>query len=132
MKQFILLVVLPLAILACRTGNPDRKLNLYPSPTSDATQTPVIQTVVSTKVVQITTTPIPTVPTFTSTPISKLCVSAVEAVHMRPAPSMESNMTELPNGAEVTDLGGRSREWLYVEWEGKRGWINGKYLKNCN
>lgn len=129
MKRFILAIVLPLAMLACNSSRPDRRLNLYPSPTSDATQTPIIQTVVSTKVVQITTTP---VKTATSTPVRQLCVSASEAVYMRPSPSTTPYpITQLENGSKVVDLGGRNGDWLFVSYGDKQGWVNGKYLSDC-
>lgn len=130
-------LALALGIIACNTGNPeqrDKVFNaLYPSPTSDATQTPVIQTVVATKVVQVTTTPVPSV---TSTPVRQLCVSADEAVNLRPSPSTKNyKITELENGVVVTDLGGRVENvegvWLFVEVNENRGWINEKYLEDC-
>lgn len=139
MKRFAPFLLILLSILACRTGDSEQRDKvfsaLYPSPTSDATQTPIIQTVIATKVVQITTTPIPIVPTFTNTPakpVRQLCVSATETVYLRPSPSIENYpITQLENGVKVTDLGGRNGAWWFVEWKDKRGWINSKYLKEC-
>ena len=121
--------VLALSILACRTGNPERRLNLYPSPTSEATQTPVI--------VEVTTTPAPTtyvIVTATAVPTVsiQLCVSAEKAVNLRPSPDERGYpILQLRKGDQVTDLGGRDETWIYVQYLDKQGWINKKYLSNC-
>lgn len=132
MKRISLYAVILLIVLACRTGNPNRRLNLYPSPTSEAlpTQTERVRLITAVPptpvVVQITTTPKPT------KSLDKLCVSATEAVHLRPSPSTENYpIVELKNGTEVVDLGGRNGDWLFVEVGNKRGWINGKYIGQC-
>ena len=119
---------LVLVSVACRRGETER-VNLFPSPTPDATQTPVLVEV--TKVVQITVTQQPTAkPTMTRQ--IKLCVTAQEAVHLRPSPDTEGHpITVLKNGSEVTDLKGRKGEWLYVEVEDKRGWVHEKYVGQC-
>lgn len=98
-------------------------------PPSNATQTPVLVEV--TKVVQITVTSQPTAkPTMTRQ--IKLCVTAQEAVHLRPSPdTIGYPIAELKNGSEVTDLKGRKGEWLYVEVEDKRGWVHEKYVGQC-
>lgn len=127
--------VLALAILACGSSveSPDRQATLraalYPSPTPDATQTPVLVEV--TKVVQITVTSQPTAKPSPTRQI-KLCVTAQEAVHLRPSPdAIGYPIAELKNGSEVTDLKGRKGEWLYVEVEDKRGWVHEKYVEEC-
>lgn len=119
---------LALAVLACNTGNPDRKLNLYPSstPTSAVpTQTAIVMEIVNTVVVQITTTPVPTSRTYK-------CISAVEAVYLRPSPSTENYpIKQLEKGVEVVDIGGKIGEWIFVEVNGVRGWVNQKYMEEC-
>lgn len=128
---------LVLASLACGSAAPvDRQATmralLNPSLTPNATQTPIIVEVTTTPVfVLITTTPEPTV-VQTSTKEVRLCVTATEAVHVRPSPSIESYpITGLTNGVEVVDLGGRSGKWVFVEVGDKRGWVDGKYLAPC-
>lgn len=128
---------LALSVLACFSSGAERKpLNLYPSPSSEAEAVRVI-----------TTTPLPTQPTFTPitvvytstsvptpTPTIEnywLCVTAQEAVNLRPSPSTENHIAVLRNGDRVRDLGGRNGSWVYVETGNKRGWVNGKYLKSC-
>ena len=122
-------IVLALSVLACRTGNPERKLNLYPTPTSEATQTPYVVEVTTSPpppiFVQITTTPVPTLSI-------QLCVSAVETVNLRPSASDRGYpITQLENGDEVVDLGGRQGNWIYVQAGDEAGWINKKYLEAC-
>jgi glucose/arabinose dehydrogenase len=99
-----------------------------PSP-SNATQTPVLVEI--TKVVQITVTPQPTAkPTMTRQ--IKLCVTAIEAVHLRPAPNDDNYpITTLTNGVEVVDKGGRDGEWTFVEVGDKQGWVYAEYIKPC-
>lgn len=133
-RMFLVLAVLAVSNLACRTSPATpRVLVLYPSATPNATQTPIVQTVVNTRVVQITTTP---VPTFTSTPthpVRQLCVSATETVYLRPSPGTDNYpITQLANGTKVTDLGGQDGNWKFVEVKSQRGWVNEKYLKDCN
>src|SRR5512139_257930 len=133
MKRFTLFFICLVAVsLACRTGNPERKLNLYPSPTSEATQTPIL--------VEITTTPVPTtyvVITATFEPTKPvvsihLCVSAEKSVNLRPSANDDGYpILQLSNGDEVTDLGGRNANWYYVQYRDKRGWINKRYLSSC-
>jgi hypothetical protein len=127
-KALLALSVLAVSVLACG-GAPRKQLVLYPSPTVEATQTAFVQTVVATKVVQITTTPVPSI---TITPVRQLCVSADEAVYLRPSASIDNYpIVQLGNGTEVVDLGGRDGDWLFVQVDDKRGWINGKYLSAC-
>ena len=109
--------------------------NLYPSPTSEATQTPSVRVITTTPlptttpmIVVYTATPVPT----TQTKASWLCVTAVEAVNLRPSPSTENHIAVLKYGQKVIDLGGRDGSWLYVQVGDSRGWVNIKYLGNCD
>lgn len=136
MKRLFLFVVLALVALACRGGPSDEQRNkvydaLRPSPTPAATQTPIVISITEEVIVQITTTPRPT-PKPTKQP--RLCVSATEAVNLRPSPSDDNYpIVQLKNGDEVTDLGGRTEEWIFVETaKGNRGWVHEKYLTSCN
>lgn len=120
--------VLALAIIACGSSAP-RRLNLYPSPTVLPTQTERI--VVWTATPLSTYTPI--VKEVTSTPNPEyLCVTATVAVHLRPSPSSDNYpVMVLPNGARLTDLGGRNGNWSFVSYGDKSGWVNSDYTKNC-
>jgi hypothetical protein len=135
MKRFLLPLGVLVLMLACGSAvpTPDRQATLraalYPSPTPDATQTPVLVEI--TKVVQITVTPQPTAkPTMTRQ--IKLCVTAIETVYLRPSASERNYpITTLTNGVEVMDRGGRDGEWIFVEVGDKQGWIHSKYIKPC-
>lgn len=121
-------VVLALLALACGSQTP-RRLELYPSPTSNPTQTPFVVEVTKEVVRQVTTTPEPT-----ETPESTvfLCVSAEESVYLRPSPSTANYpVAALPAGDRVEDLGGRDGVWMFVRWEDKTGWVNQAYVKVC-
>ena len=106
--------VIVLATVGCRLSPSEpRELNLYPSPTVLATQTPIV--------VIHTSTPLPTLtPVYiqiTNTPEQVLakCVLANVAVHLRPSPSTENYPIQvLANGQKVTDLGGRTSKWWFV------------------
>jgi biopolymer transport protein ExbD len=127
-RAVMAVVLLVLVSVACRRGETER-VNLFPSPTPDATQTPVYVQV--TQVVQITVTPQPTAkPTMTRQ--IKLCVTAIETVYLRPSAS-ENNypVTTLTNGVEVVDKGGRDGEWIFVEVGDKQGWVYAEYIKPC-
>ena len=124
--------VLVMATLSCMTNTPKRQLVLYPSPTSEATQTPIL--------VEITTTPVPTtyvVITATPEPTKSvvsihLCVSAEKSVNLRPSANDDGYpILQLSNGDEVIDLGGRNENWYYVQYRDKQGWINSRYLGQC-
>lgn len=129
-RVILAILALVLASLACATGPTTPRPSLYPSATPEITQTPFI--------VQVTTTPLdtplPVVVEITTTPsTSRLCVNALVAVHLRPSPSNENYpVMVLPNGAEVTDLGGRSGKWMFVQYADKQGWIYGDYVGDCN
>ncbi len=119
-----------LEILACgKAGR--RELVLYPTVTPNATQTPVV--------IQITTSPIPMTPALViveviQTPnFSRLCVSALVAVYLRPSPNDQNYpITVIPNGTELIDLGGRSGQWMFVELGDKQGWVHGDYVQRCH
>jgi hypothetical protein len=127
-------LVLMLVTLACGGTAPRRELNLYPTPTVEATQTPiyvpveveVTKVIERTTVVEITPTPIP------PQAVEKMCVSAAVSVYLRPSPSDDNYpIMPLPNGAELTDLGGRDGGWLFVQYGDKQGWVNGSYAGAC-
>jgi len=119
-------VILTLSILVCGRGQvtPRRELVLYPSETPAETQTPYVQ---------IITEPAKTVivvVTHTAESLPNLYVSAAVAVYLRPSPSTDNYpIIELPTGAQVVDLGGRSGDWLFVEWRGYRGWVYARYVE---
>src|SRR5687768_8546147 len=85
MRIYIFFLTLALLVLACRTGSSERKLNLYPSPTVEVSQTPVVVQITTTSV--YTYTPIVKVVTETPRPTEKMCVDALVAVHLRPSPN---------------------------------------------
>jgi len=116
--------VIALGILAC--GRQSRKeLTLYPTPTPNATQTPVV--------VQITTTAVFVVVEVSQTPnAAKLCVNALVAVHLRPTPNDNNYpITVIPDGTQLADLGGRSGKWMFVQLGDRQGWVHGNYVGNC-
>jgi hypothetical protein len=121
------ILVLALGVLACGGTAPRSGLNLYPSSTPNATQTPMIVTVESTPAVVVIEV------TVTSTPIGKLCVNAVVAVHLRPSPSDQNYpIMVLPNRTELVDLGGRSGKWMFVQVGDNQGWVHGDYVQRCD
>lgn len=122
---YILLVVLALGVLACGSGEPREKLNLYPTVELPPTQTPFILT----QTPNATYTPVYVA--VTSTP-NALCSKANEAVYLRPSPNaVNYPIIEIPNGKRVYDLGGRDGDWYFVRYENYEGWINGEYLNDC-
>lgn len=136
------LVAVPIFVffvsLACTS--PERKpLNLYPSPSSEArvrviTTTPLPTLPTSTPIVVVqTTTPVPPKPvSATKNEINWLCVTAQEAVYLRPSPSTENYpITQLDNGQKVKLEGGADGLWLFVTVGDQRGWVNRKYLSAC-
>lgn len=133
MKRILLPLGILIVILACRTGPSERseRPNLYPTPTENPTQTPVVVRVKETVVVIQTTTPKPTM-TIRPTEEVRLCVTATEAVHLRPSPSTENYpILQLERGEEVVDLGGRNSIWMFVQYRDKRGWVNGNFVEEC-
>ena len=134
-RYFVIFVLAFIALgvyRSCNSPAPEpRRLNLYPSPTSEATQTPLV--------VEITTTPVPTytkvviIVTETPSHLDKLSVSAVVAVHLRPSPSKRNYpITALPNGTVLEDLGGRDGKWWFVQYGDKRGWVHSSFVVACN
>lgn len=124
-------LVLALVTLACGGTAPRTPIVLYPSPTSDATQTPVYLTVPvevtkvvkETAIVDVTQTPLPIT----------LCVRADEAVYLRPSANDQNYpIMALPNGSQLVDLGGRDGVWYFVQHGDKSGWINSNYLTACS
>jgi hypothetical protein len=129
LKILLAVLALVIATLACG-GQPAsrRELNLWPTETPNATQTPIFIEVVETQVIVVEITPTPVPPQE----VEKMCVSALEAVYLRPSPSDDNYpIKSLPNGAELLDLGGRDGSWLFVEFEDKQGWVNGDYVGRC-
>jgi hypothetical protein len=125
--------VIVLANIACSksapTDRPRLVLEFSPTPTLVptqptkvlATQTPIIE------IVEITSTPLPT-----SANTSELCVIADEAVYLRPSPSATYYpLDPLPKDSRVIFTGTKDGNWLFVDYGDQSGWINGKYLGNC-
>lgn len=126
-RKALFLVAMTVFVLACG-GTAPRKLELYPTPTVDPTQTPIF--VVWTGTPDVTYTPIVVV--VTQTPrVAELCVN-VEAVYLRPAPNtVNYPVAPVPNGEKVRDLGGRDGAWAFVALGSKQGWIKLEYLGTC-
>lgn len=125
----VALVALVVAQLSCGTPSSSQ---FHSTPTVAPTQTPIVQKVIQTAVVVWTTTPKPTRPSPTATSATRYCISATEAVYLRPSPSISNYpIVELKNGTTVLDLGGRNGNWMFVEIGTKRGWVNRKYIKEC-
>jgi hypothetical protein len=132
--------VLALSILTCRTGDSEARQrvyqDLYPSPTSEATQTPLVRVITTTPLATqtpdvrvYTATPVPT----TQAEVSWLCVTAVEAVYLRPSPSTENYpIVQLENGTRIVDLRGRDGSWWFVQSGNKQGWVKKEYVRNCD
>lgn len=131
MKYPILaLVMLVTLSLACGGTVSRRQLELYPSATVEATQTPYI--VVHTATPNATYTPLVVVVSATPNAPIMLCVSANEAVYLRPAPNADNYpIVPLPNDTRLQDLGGRKDGWVFVALGTRQGWVNGKYIKEC-
>ena len=129
----VALGVLALGVLSCRlTPAEPRELGLYPTATTNATQTPLV--VVWTGTPNATYTPnAPTIIVLTQTPNStSLCVSALVAVHLRPSPNADNYpITIIPNGTLLTDLGGKDGNWIFVQFGDKQGWVNMNYIGDC-
>lgn len=126
------LLALVVALLACGNPAPEWQLRgwtVTPSPFS--TSTPIIVEVEKTVVVQITSSPAPTL-TVQPTEEVRLCVNADETVYLRPSAGVNGYpILPLENGTIVLDLGGRDGEWVFVAVGDKRGWINKAYIEDC-
>jgi hypothetical protein len=127
---FLAVTALVVAQLACAAPADRGPVVLYPSATPNATQTPVVVTVVAqvtvvahqTVVAQVTTTPRG----------DKYCVTAEETVYLRPSPSTDNYpVVALAHGAVVAHLGGRNGDWMFVQYEDKTGWVNKDYIGDC-
>jgi hypothetical protein len=135
-KTIVSAIILLFAILACGAPSPREKPVLFPSPTSNATQTPIIYT----STPQPTYTPLSTqtpeiiVVIATSTlPSTRLCVIADEAVYLRPSASDDGYpITPLLKGSVLTDLGGRNGNWAFVQFDDKTGYANLNWLGECD
>jgi hypothetical protein len=119
--------ILALGVLACGSSDPLPKMNLYATVTVEVTQTPLIIVISETP----NATQTPAVILVTETP-NALCVYAIEAVYLRPSPSIDNYpVTAVPNAAKVYELGGKSGEWIFVRYGTFDGWINSSYIKDC-
>jgi hypothetical protein len=129
LNLLLAVLVLMLVTLACGGQAPARReLNLYPSPTVLATQTPIVVEVVETQVIVVEITPTPVPPQA----VERMCVSAAVSVYLRPSPSDDNYpIMSLPNGAELTDLGGRDGSWLFVQYGDAQGWVHQNYISGC-
>jgi hypothetical protein len=128
-KPQIAILILVLGVLACGQTRP-RELRLYVSATAEIAFTPLV--------VLITTTPnateVPNVVVVSATPaaLGVFCVNAPVAVHLRPSPNANNYpIMAVPNGTKLSDLGGRSGDWVFVELGDKRGWVNGDFISQC-
>ncbi len=121
-------------LVGCRLtpSKPIHDVGLYPTPTFLPTQTALV--------VQITTTALPTaspnVVVVSPTPdaLGEFCVTAPEAVYLRPSPNVDNYpIQELLNGSKLGDLGGRSEDgkWAFVALGESQGWVNMSYLGAC-
>lgn len=123
----VLLLVVVLASCRKASGNDDGIV--FWTPSAPPTQTP--------RIVEITTTALstytPIVKVVTETPEpGYLCVTADEAVHLRPSPSIENYPIDvLKNGTKLLDLGGRDGEWRFVRFDKQTGWVNQAYVTAC-
>lgn len=126
-------ILLSLIALACgRSGGTEpRKLNMYPTPTSNSTQTPFVQYVTTTP--QNTTTPVILLVVQTSTPLTtKKCV-IVDNVYLRPSPNIDNYpVAPLPKGATVILSGATNDNWVFASYDKKSGWVNSEFLGSCN
>lgn len=129
----LMIIVLILASLACSTSPATpRTINLYPTVTGEVTQTPLV--VVITQTPNPTTTPVVVIVTQTKETgtVKYLCVSASEAVYLRPAPNKTySPIDPLPNGTKVIDTVSRDGNWAFVTVGERSGWVNLNYLVEC-
>lgn len=127
-RVILALGVCALGVLACG-GTVRRELILYPSETPNASQTPLV--------VQITTTPNAThtaiVVVVSETPNAlAMCVTADEAVYLRPSPNADDYPIEpLTKGTKVLLTGGMFGLWVHVEVGVSSGWIRVEYLGDC-
>lgn len=129
-RLIVATLLLVVATLACGgNGAPEtRKLNLYPTETIVATQTPVVIVAEITTTPPATMTPIVIVATVTQN-ATTFCVDADVAVYLRPSPATTNYpIMPLPNGSIVADLGGRSGNWYFVRYEDMQGWVFSDYL----
>lgn len=70
----------------------------------------------------------------TSTPVelAAMCVTANEAVYLRPAPSSDHYPIDpLPKGTQVMPNGARDGNWIFVSVGDQSGWIKSNYLGSC-
>lgn len=131
--QALAIGALVIATLACGGGGKTTNSPFqFWTETPNATQTPIVM------FQEITTTPnatqTPNVVILTQTPnaLVTLCVSANVAVYLRPSPNDDNYpILPLPNGSELSDLGGRSGKWLFVSYKDNQGWVLGDFLGNC-
>jgi ABC-type glycerol-3-phosphate transport system substrate-binding protein len=130
MRLKLLLAVLALVMVTLACGGQGQQADRFTfwTPTPDASPTPIVVEVVETQVIVVEITPTPVPPQA----VEKMCVSATVAVYLRPSPSDDNYpIMSLPNGAELTDLGGRDGSWLFVQYGDAQGWVNGSYVGSC-
>ena len=127
MKHLILLgAFLILTSLACMGGTAtQRSLQLYPTEVSPTVQVIIIE-ITQTQISPVT--PSQVVPT----PISYLCVSAIETVYLRPLANLSgSPIMVLTSGQIIEDLGGRDNGFWFVKIEAQQGWVKSDYVSRC-
>jgi ABC-type glycerol-3-phosphate transport system substrate-binding protein len=130
MRLKILLAVLAILVATLACGGQGQQTDRFTfwTPTPNASPTPIVVEVIETQVIVVEITPTPIPPQE----VEKMCVSAVEAVYLRPSPSDDNYpIMSLPNGAELTDLGGRDGSWLFVQYGDAQGWVHQNYISGC-
>jgi hypothetical protein len=135
-KKILFFLGVAAILLACGISTPRERPVLYPSPTQNSTQTPIVIQITNTP--ENTSTPVLITIVQTTTPIptssNRLCVIADQALNLRTQPSMEegSNGSPLPHGAEVLLTGTKNGEWLFVKYGDRSGWVYSNWLGECN
>ena len=128
-KALIGLTLIVLANWACISG----ELVVTVTPTAEVWATPestesVLPTLQPTSTEVLANTLAPTLES-----VGKCVVTVDVAVYLRPSPSEENYpITELANGSELEDLGGKDGDWLFVRFADKEGWVYGKYISGCD
>jgi hypothetical protein len=127
MRKLILLLLLTVLVLAACERTTPRHLDLFPTATVPPTEVSPVPTSEETQ------TPNVVIMLVTPTSLGVICVNASVAVYLRPSPSNEFYpLLVIPNGAEVVNLGGRSRKWMFVQYGDATGWVHGDYLDPCS
>ena len=134
-RIMIALLIVVLGILACGNPAPEyvlRGWTVTPTKFVDATNTPLVIYVEVTNSPEPTQTPELVIITQTSNAVVTLCVTASDAVYLRPSPDATYYpLKPLVKGTVVIYKGTHNGEWKFVEVEDGAGWINSEYLGTC-